>query len=179
MGPESDEIPLLVQTIVQSFNSNPRVALGFESPLFVPVSEKHTDLGKSRDGESNRPWSAGGGAAVLATGIAQAAWILRELHREMKGDLQPYLDWTEFAGAGSGLFLWEAFVTGNAKSDSHTGDALLAAKEFQRRSNKSMRSDVTARNPMSLIGAALLWSGLSKDLDFLQAPAVVIKPSAA
>jgi hypothetical protein len=42
-------------------------------------------LGKARYGEGNRPWSAGAGGTVLATGLAQGAWMLRQLSAAVPG----------------------------------------------------------------------------------------------
>lgn len=36
---------------------------------------------------------------------------------------------------------------------------------------------VTVENPLSLFGAAVLWSGWSDDLDWLQQPMVVLRPT--
>lgn len=50
-----------------------QAALLLESPLSVPVPADDDGwrlLGKARTGEGNRPWSAGAGAGVLATGLA-------------------------------------------------------------------------------------------------------------
>jgi hypothetical protein len=54
-----------------------------EVPMSVPVPDGQPDawrtLGKARHAEGNRPWPAGAGAAALATGLAQGAWMLRQL----------------------------------------------------------------------------------------------------
>jgi hypothetical protein len=60
-----------------------QAALLLEAPIAVPVPGGELDawrrLEKARDGEGNRPWSAGAGAGALATGLAQGAWMLRQL----------------------------------------------------------------------------------------------------
>jgi hypothetical protein len=43
------------------------------------AADSWRELGRARDSEGNRPWSAGAGAAVLATGLAQGAWMLGSL----------------------------------------------------------------------------------------------------
>jgi hypothetical protein len=64
--------------------------------------ERHR--GAAEIDEGNRSWSAGAGAAALATGAVQVAWILQEL-RQRAPDAQPFLDWEAFTSAGRGLFL--------------------------------------------------------------------------
>jgi hypothetical protein len=156
--------------------------MGFEFPLFVPVNENADDLGSHRPGEvgsvESRSWTASGGACALATGLAQAAWILGELRVD---SIAPpvYLDWAHFAKGGGGLFLWEAFVTGAAKRRTHGEDALAAVEAFRDALPEPMGANaVNAEHPLSVIGAALLWSGWSKDAALLHTPCLVIKPTA-
>lgn len=84
------------------------VALGFECPLYLPLPGDELNLGRCRDGEGSRPWSAGAGCAALATGLVQAAWTLREIRKPSVCTVGAYLDWGNFESAGSGLLLWEA-----------------------------------------------------------------------
>jgi hypothetical protein len=49
-----------------------RVALGFECPLWMDLPSSAAELTKARNGEGNRPWSAGAGAGALATDGARA-----------------------------------------------------------------------------------------------------------
>lgn len=74
------------------------------------------------------------------------------------------------------MLLWEAFVTGESKGDSHFDDAIIAVKEFNSRlSIGRIITDVFADNPYSLIGAALLRLGITNDLSFLSRQCTVIK----
>jgi len=72
-----------VSALVPGLLAGAQAALLLEAPMSVPVPGGQPDawrgLGKARRGERNRPWSAGAGAGVLATGLAQGAWMLREL----------------------------------------------------------------------------------------------------
>ena len=106
----------LVEEVVGSLAAGVKVALGFECPLWVPVTDDPSGLTAGRAVDGNRAWSAGPGPSVLATGLTETAWILRETRRgleEQGASLPPaYLDWDEFTGATTGIFLWEAFVTG-------------------------------------------------------------------
>ena len=169
------EIDDLVETVAADIADGRAVALGFECPLYVPVPQQPLRLGTARSGESNRSWSAGAGAGALASGAVQVAWILHEL-RQRGLNAQPFLDWAAFTGAGAGLFLWEAFVTDRAKAASHIDDATVAVTAFwDALPDVTAANAVTAERPLSLLGAALLWSGWSNDLALLHAPCLVIK----
>jgi alkylated DNA nucleotide flippase Atl1 len=174
---DGTEIAELVDAVALDLDVELRgVALGFECPLFVPVPADPLLLGRARVGEGNRPFSGGPGTAALVTGLVQTAWILRSLHERCPG-AAAFLDWDEFARAGSGLYLWEAFVTGDAKAATHVDDALIAATTFRDAlPNPSDVNAVEAPSPMSLIGTALLWSGCSQDPTLLHSPCLVIKP---
>lgn len=169
------EIVGLVDSLADDLAAGPGVALGFECPLFVPVPEQPLRLGMARPGESNRSWSAGAGAGAMATGIVEVAWILSELRRR-RPNAKPYLDWAQFAAAGRGLFVWEAFVTAGAKAATHVDDATVAVAAFRDcLSDPTARNAVTAERPLSLLGGALLWSGWSSDADLLHTPCLVVK----
>lgn len=172
------EIEELVDAVAQDLQHRRRgVALGFECPLFVPVPENPFLLGAARPGEGNRPFAGGPGTAALVTGMVQTAWILRSL-RQRCPEAVAFLDWNEFTAAGRGLFLWEAFVTGEAKASSHVDDALIAATTFSAALPNSPEANaVEAESPFSLIGAALLWSGWAEDPALLHEPCLVIKAS--
>jgi hypothetical protein len=176
------EIIDLVDAVAEDLAADQPVALGFECPLFVPVPEQALRLGTARPGEKNRSWSAGAGAGAMATGIVEVAWILGQLRRRLP-ETTTFLGWDEFTAAGSGLFLWEAFVTDRAKAATHVDDATVAVAAFcDALPDVSVANAVTAERPLSLLGATLLWSGWSDDTELLHAPCLVIKaapPAAA
>jgi len=149
------------------------VALGFECPLFVPVPEEAETLGAARSGEGNRAWSAGAGAGALATGLVQAAWVLAAI-RDSCPQSDLYLEWKPFARAGDGLLVWEAFVSAAAKGSSHVDDAKIAVKAFGRALPDPV-SAITADRPLSLAGAAAMWSGWLSDPRALRAQTLVIR----
>jgi alkylated DNA nucleotide flippase Atl1 len=129
----------------------------------------------ARRGEGNSPWSGGPGTAALATGLVQAAWILRAL-RDRCPEVTAYVDWNEFTSAEGGLLLWEAFVTGQGKVTTHIDDALIATKTFRDALPDPLAANaVEADEPLSLIGSALLWSGWSTDTTSLHKPCLVVK----
>jgi hypothetical protein len=107
-----------VSALAPGLLSGARAALLLEAPMSVPVPDGQPDawrtLGKARNGEGNRPWSAGAGAAALATGLAQGAWILRQL-----AVMVPRLAVATRPGSwrhgGAQLLLAEAFITAAGK----------------------------------------------------------------
>lgn len=74
-----DNPQALAEAVIDRLRLGSLVALAFESPLSVPVPLDWHDLGRARDGEGRRPWSAGAGAGALATGLVQAAWTCRHI----------------------------------------------------------------------------------------------------
>lgn len=176
---DGTEIAELVDAVAHDLHVGERgVALGFECPLFVPVPKDPRRLGAARIGEGNRPFSGGPGTAALVTGLVQAAWVLRSL-RERCPEAASFLEWQEFTNAGRGLYLWEAFVTGKAKGAAHVDDALIAATTFRDAlPDPPAANGVKAERPLSLIGAALLWSGWSQETAVLYQRCLVIKASA-
>jgi hypothetical protein len=152
------------------------VALGFECPLFVPVTDDPIFLTTARDGDGSRPWSAGAGAACLTTGLSETVWILDRVKGLLRQPITVHLSWPDFREAESGLFLWEAFVTADAKRDTHVEDATAAVDYFY-----SLLPDVDSHNAIkservrSLIGAAVLQAKFSSDLKLLETPCLVLK----
>jgi hypothetical protein len=169
----------LARFVASELMSGRSVALGFECPLYVPVSDDPDDLGRARNNEGNRPWSAGAGSGALATGLVQVAWVLRRV-RELWAHGQLCFAWQELDAASCGLFIWEAFVSAGAKRPGepspHTADARLAIRAFQRSLDTGwLVSALDGPSPLSLVGAAALWSGWTTNVAALHAAALVIK----
>ena len=103
--------------IVVALREGRQVALGFESPIAVPVGELTENgwesLGRARAGETtggrSRPWSASAGSGALTTGLVQVAWILGRLESLSPGARFTTRDSHWLAG-NADVFLWEAFV---------------------------------------------------------------------
>jgi hypothetical protein len=176
----SDSIRELVQAVAADLSNGEIVALGFEAPLFVPLPEDPVELTRARRGEGHRPWSAGAGCGALAVGTTEVPWILREVRTSLGHSPPCLLRWDGVPDAGPALFLWEAFVSAGAKAPrdrhGHTGDAEVAVRAFL-----GALPDLNAANAIvecevhSLIGAAILRSGWTDDLDLLAQPCVVIR----
>lgn len=174
----NSDIRELVQNVAKDLNNGNKVALGFECPLFVPISDDPIRLTSARDGEGNRAWCAGAGAGALATGLTETIWILKNIRDLIKDKKIPaFLSWPSFDKAGQGIFLWEAFVSGEAHGENHIDDAKRAVQKFLSSlpniENANAITEVI--NVHSLIGAALLRTGWSEDLALLKMPCLVIK----
>ena len=173
----------LADAIAADLSRGRCVALGYESPLFIPVEPAAAALGAARVGEcqpetSNRPFNAGAGAAVLATGLQSLAWVLRRV-RQLYPAARGTTRWDDFRRGDVPLLVWEAFVSGSEKAvpPSHAGDAALALEAFRQ---ALARPDNPTRMPQSqalgLAAAALLFAGLADDAALLTEPCVVIRP---
>lgn len=173
----------LAKAVAKDLNSGKNVALGYESPLFVPADPDPQLLGCARDGEcqeatGNRPFTAGAGAAVLATGIQSLSWVLREI-KSLAPNSTASTRWGDFRGGSCQLFVWEAFVSGSEKAypASHSGDAALAIAAFRQvSSSEENPTCIRCSKAFSLVGSAVVWSGLSADLTLLAEPCVVLRP---
>lgn len=177
------DIDALVGIVATDLAAGEPVALGFECPLFVPVPHEAGRLGCKRPGEHDRAWAASAGAAALATGLVQAVWILRELRQATERLHLPvpvFMRLADFATQGAGLLLWEAFVSSDAKTGTHTGDAECAVRCFIEHVPKGecVVEMTEANTPvLSLIGSALLQTGWSTDLTLLNTPCLVVQPA--
>lgn len=167
----------LAAHVAAALNSANPVALGFECPLFVPLAENELQLTRGRNGEGSRAWSAGAGCGALATGLVQVAWVLQAVRTQLTQSVPAFLDWASFASSGSGLLLWEAFVSGSAKLGSHTADAQAGAEAFIRAlPNPTSENAIVCNSAVySLVGAALLRTGWSTDLRILQESCLVMR----
>lgn len=168
------DISVFADGIVEDLSEGHKVALGFECPLFIPIPEDHRRLGKARSGDGDRAWSAHAGAASLTVGLSQSAWVLRRIASTSRSPVAPTFRWGDAYQGQSNLFVWEAFVSGKAKADTHTGDAEMAAKAFlDAYPNIEQASSVTCESPLSVVGAAMRWAGLAGSE--ANSPCVVIK----
>lgn len=177
-GTEADgtSIEEFARRIGISLNEGEPVALGFECPLSVPVPAEPRLLTAARPGEGSRPWSAGAGAAALATGLTEVVWVLRAVRAQLTREVTSFLHWPDAGLAAGQLFLWEAFVTGEAKLRSHADDARVAVAAFQRAlPDPRLHNVVTVADAYSLAGAALLRTGWSRDATILSVAPIVIR----
>ena len=175
------EIHHFVDGLAADITAGFHVALGFECPLFLPLSVDPMALTSARPGEGDRAWSAGAGASSLATGLTETVWIFEQVRQRIRNVPAVFENWPRFRGADHGLFIWEAFVTKAAKADTHHGDAELAVLSF-----RDCLPDLEKHNAVvckgsvrSLFGAALLQAGMVEQLSWLRKSCIVVrvKPS--
>ena len=175
-GGPKDSIQELAREIATDLNCGTPVALGFECPLFVPLPEDPNYLTSARVGEKDRAWSAGAGAACLATGLTETVWILEKIRAGLIKPVAAHLEWKSFRASGTGLFLWEAFVTKMAKRLSHQGDAEAAVEYFySRMPDVDEHNAISCTRVRSLIGAAILQTGWETDLALLGSSCIVLR----
>jgi hypothetical protein len=180
----SYSIESLVSAISEDLQRGISVALGLEAPLFIPVPRQATNLSRGRDGDTNRSCMAPAGGYVAVLGIHQAAWILRELKNVCDSACAFSVSPESWPPSDNGtiFFVWEAFVSGHAHAgsgdrDPHLRDAATAVRFFaDNERDLTGKTRICAENPLSLIGAAALWSGWSADLDLLKKATVVLRP---
>jgi len=179
----STDIDNLVSRLLQDVSTDDMsIAIGFESPLFMPVPADSSNLCHGRNGEGNRAMFAPSGATVATLGLHEIAWILKSIYDRAGVVLSYTLDWKVWPpqGASRILLIWEAFVSGVAHSDSHEQDAATAAVFFQANENNlNIVNAVTTDKPLSMVHAAALWVGWAQDLERLSHGCLVLKPEQA
>lgn len=175
-----------VSAVVAGLAWGGQAAFLLESPLSVPVPSGQADgwllLGKARAGEGNRPWSAGAGAGVLATGLAQGAWMLGQLAAAVPG-LSATTQPDRWQPGVVPLLLAEAFVSSSGKpaprsAGQDAADADAAGLAFVDLLNTSapLASSIccSPHAPFNLYAAMALWAGLSIDPSELNQDVLVI-----
>ncbi len=176
-GESGDRPSTLVTHVARLLNDRVPVALGFECPLFAPLAASEMQLTSARPGEGSRAWSAGAGCGALTTGLVQVAWVLEQVRLLLQEPASAHLVWSEFVAANSGIFLWEAFVSGNSKFSTHKRDAQAGAEALLASlPDPTMANAVVCMSPVySLVGAALLRSGWSEDTSVLSKACLVLR----
>jgi hypothetical protein len=171
------DIAALAEAVADVLAASRRAALGFEAPMFVPVPEHPGQLTKARPCEAGAPaaWCSPPGGAVLAQAIAQVPWILERIHARVP-TTNVHFSWESFSEAQEGLLLWEAFVSGKAKGNTHLEDAEIAIKAFcAQLPDVGDASANDTQRPFSLLAAGAQWAGFDVTADALREPCVLIR----
>lgn len=161
--------------IAKQYESEAKVAVGFECPLFVPARKNSVEVNSARNGEGNRSWSAGAGTAALATGLVEVLWVMNEVSRLLGKSPTAAFKWSTFLETKS-ILLWEAFISSGAKGSGHVHDAQIAVARFLASLPEPPSANaIIEESVLSLVGAAALRSGWSNEIKVLSEPCLVIK----
>lgn len=103
-------------------------------------------------------------------------WILQRIRCRIRIPTPAFVNWRNFAAAPDGLFLWEAFLSGDAYGPDHVAGAATAVRCFAAALPDVVGANaIRSANVHSVVDAALLRTGWSEDLGPLARPCVVIK----
>ena len=179
----------LANAVVMAIKDNRSVALGFECPLWLPLpllDGDEKEIGQIRSGEDSYGWTAGAGACVMAQGLVQTAWVLSQLNQQCP---EIRFETKREKCTGGTVLLWEAFITGKAKSGAtgkaqHAKDAAIGVNAFNRawenETGSELKPETKTQKPaqvFSLVAAALIFAGFKEDgVRLLKEPCWVIKP---
>jgi hypothetical protein len=157
-----------------------------EAPMSVPVPDGQPDawrtLGTARNGEGDRPWPAGAGAAALATGLAAGCMDAAPACRRGAGagsENRP----GSWRHGGAQLLLTEAFITAAGKpgplpAGQDAADAAAAALALAGTLDGSAPLPSSVRcapqEPFNLPVAKAQWAGLRIDPAQLHAEVLVV-----
>ena len=174
----SVDIDDLIVAVARDVANGLPISLGFEAPLFLPVPDDSSRLNSGRTGEKSRSMFAPAGAAVTTLGVHESAWIFKRLRAALPADMSLTFDWTISDYKPKEIFIWEAFVSSIAHSDTHKRDAATAVQYFLANiANLDAVNAVTCSNPLSLVSAAALWSGWLTEIASLHIPCLVLRPT--
>jgi hypothetical protein len=177
---QPESIESLAASVVHVLRDGQPVALGFEAPLFIPVPEKPDRLGKARPCDAPSPsWSSSVGASVLATAMVQIPWTLGFIHEQIP-DLRVHVKWQPFAEQQDGLLLWEAFVSGAAKGDTHEEDARSGVQAFcEQLPNPGDPTAEKTERPFSVLAAATAWAGFDLPIEDMRGSCLLVRATRA
>ena len=154
--------------------------LGLEAPLFVPIRDDLILATKARKGEERRPWSAGAGAQVLAMNLPIMIYIFEKIIKSVT-KTEFIINSEHFSGVTGQTLIFEAFVSGKDKGESHIEDAQIMSRycsqysKINRLPNTILEDEPGVRY-FNLAAAALLQCGGIKNLDNLHIQSPIFQP---
>lgn len=160
---EGRDLDTILRDVADALNDGVPVAIGFEAPIWTPRREDLKRITSRRLGAEitfNRAWSASAGCGAMGAALGLMPWCFTQIAQGTKKRFAT-TNPIAFQERG-GLFVWEAFVSGAAKSATHMDDASLALAAFQAR-GLSEPSDVPDEPAINLASAALMATGWSVD----------------
>lgn len=150
--------------------------------MFVPMRSKAMALTEARDGDGGRPFSAAAGATALVTATVVVPYVLHGLRKAVPS-ASATLDWRRWQRQerkNGQLLLFEAFVSGKAKTNNgtHEKDAEAAARALcdKLKDDRCVESMVTVGRSFNILGAMMLRTGWASTCRVLCASCLVIKP---
>ena len=154
--------------------------LGLEAPLFVPIRDDLLLATKARKGEERRPWSAGAGAQVLAMNLPIMIYIFEKIIKNIT-KAEFIINSEQFSGVTGQTLIFEAFVSGKDKGDSHIEDAQIMSHYCAQYSKINKLPDTILEDEpgvryFNLAAAALLQCGGIRDIDNLQIQSPIFQP---
>lgn len=177
---EGKQLQSLATDIIINYKMEKKIAIGFECPLYFELHSKPEEVTKARVVDNNRSWSAGAGAQVLVTGLAQTIWLFNELKKHIEPEVYIMDSWKEFNNKNSGIFIWEAFIsnkTNNPMNDNpHLADAQKGLDAFLQCDKNDLVEYDFKKKYFSIIGSVLLRADLAKNDSILCKKCIVIKP---
>jgi hypothetical protein len=91
--------------------------------------------------------------------MVQIPWTLRFIHEQVP-DLRVHVQWQPFAEQQDGLLLWEVFVSGAAKGETHEEDARSGVQAFcEQLPNPGDPTAEETERPFSVLAAATVGRG--------------------
>lgn len=167
------------QEVIQNINdrlSKVKVALGFESPIFLPLYN-FNNFTSQRSFDNGQPWSAGPGATVCAISPPLITLCLQEIFKKHK-DIKVTTDYCTWNKTNEkSLLIWEAFITKNDRElynidgNIHMLDAQNAVNSFLNQAQQEDTSCPTLNLPMLLAAHA----GFNINLKKLDKTALIVK----
>lgn len=155
----SGSLDALVDTITDDLAQARPVALGFCSPLSIPLPPTTLGLTRPRYGDESPGWATGPGAERLVVGLQAATWVLAAVCERVNRTLDVGVDPAAFVDRQLDLMVWEAIPADGAGPI----DVGRAAREASRRLIAcTFGSDVNEPVCISLAGTALAAVRLTK-----------------
>ncbi|MDX6635035.1 MAG: hypothetical protein QOF06_1238 [Solirubrobacterales bacterium] len=107
--------------------------------------------------------------------MVQIPWTLRFIQEQVP-DLRAHLQWQSFAEQQDGLLLWEAFVSGAAKGETHEEDARSGVQAFcEQLPNPGDPSAAETEGPFSLLAAAATWAGFDLPIEDTRGACLLVR----
>lgn len=145
--------------LLSDLSSSFQISIGFECPLYFDAFDEKVNRQRLIDNGSS--WTSSVGATSFATGLSQIYWILNSIVTANANVNIKILTDRNAIDDTVDIYIWEAFVTGAAKSEAnsnrHLEDCKTALAHYICVSDEELVDDnKNDRECVSLIGALLL-----------------------